>query len=97
MDDKKSQEINSLANLYKMFGDTTRIKILTVLRVKEMCVGDLATSLDMSQSAVSHQLSTLKKARLVRGRRQGKSIFYKLDDEHVERILDMGMQHVRHG
>ncbi len=89
-------ELRSLAELYKIFGDVTRVKILKVLRIQEMCVCDLAMHVNMSQSAVSHQLRLLKAARLVRGRRDGKSIFYCLDDEHVEKILDMGIEHIHH-
>ncbi len=89
-------ELSDLAELYKIFGDVTRIKILKVLRIQEMCVCDIAMHVNMSQSAVSHQLRVLKQARLVRGRRSGKSVFYCLDDEHVEKILDMGIEHIHH-
>ena len=73
-----------LSDLYKMFADRTRIRILYVLQNKEMCVSDIAQQLDMTQSAISHQLSTLKQGKLVKSRRDGKTIFYSLDDEHVE-------------
>ncbi|MBQ3900513.1 MAG: helix-turn-helix transcriptional regulator, partial [Clostridia bacterium] len=76
------------------FGDSTRIKILFALFESELCVGDLARLLGLSQSAVSHQLKTLKEAKLVRFRRDGKIIFYSLDDDHVRTILSMGMEHV---
>ena len=83
-----------LAELFKVFGDSTRIRILYALFENELCVGDIATLLHMSQSSVSHQLRILKDAKLVKFRREGKSIFYTLDDEHVYHILEMGMEHV---
>lgn len=83
-----------LAELFKVFGDSTRIKILYALFESELCVGDLAAILEMNQSAVSHQLRILKDAKLVKFRREGKSIFYALDDDHVRTILSMGMDHV---
>ena len=83
-----------LSDLYKMFADRTRIRILYVLQNREMCVSDIAQQLDMTQSAISHQLSTLKQGKLVKSRRDGKTIFYSLDDEHVEMILSMGVDHV---
>ena len=83
-----------LAELFKVFGDSTRIRILYALFESELCVGDLASILDLSPSAVSHQLKILKDAKLVRFRRDGKIIFYSLDDDHVRGILAMGMEHV---
>lgn len=83
-----------LAELFKVFGDSTRIRILYALVESEMCVGDLAEILNLNQSAVSHQLRILKDAKLVRYRREGKSIIYALDDDHVRTILNMGMDHV---
>ena len=83
-----------LAELFKIFGDSTRIKILYALIESELCVGDIAQLLNLSQSAVSHQLRILKDAKLVKFRRDGKTIFYSLDDEHVRNILSMGMEHV---
>ncbi len=83
-----------LADIFKVFGDSTRIKILFALFESELCVGDLARLLGLSQSAVSHQLKTLKEAKLVKFRREGKIIFYSLDDDHVRTILSMGMEHV---
>jgi ArsR family transcriptional regulator len=83
-----------LAELFKIFGDSTRIKILYALIESELCVGDIAQLLNLSQSAVSHQLRILKDAKLVKFRREGKVIFYALDDEHVRNILNMGMEHV---
>lgn len=83
-----------LAELFKVFGDSTRIRILYVLFENELCVGDIAELLNMSQSSVSHQLRILKDAKLVKFRREGKSIFYALDDDHVYHIIEMGMEHV---
>ena len=83
-----------LAELFKVFGDSTRIRILYVLFEHELCVGDIAESLNMSQSSVSHQLRILKDAKLVKYRREGKSIYYALDDDHVYHIIEMGMEHV---
>lgn len=83
-----------LADLYKVFGDYSRVKILYVLIEGEMCVQDIADTLDMTQSAVSHQLKILKQNKLVRARREGKSIHYSLADNHVSTILDMGREHL---
>ena len=83
-----------LAELYKVFGDGTRIKILYVLFEAEMCVCDIAALLGMTVSAISHQLRVLKNARLVRYRRDGKAIFYSLADEHVRTMLSQGMEHI---
>lgn len=83
-----------LAELFKVFGDSTRIKILYVLFETELCVYDIARLLNLTQSSVSHQLRILKNSKLVKFRREGKSIFYSLDDEHVRKILSMGMEHV---
>ena len=83
-----------LADLFKVFGDTTRIKILYALFESELCVGDIAQILGLSQSAVSHQLRVLKDSKLIKFRREGKVIFYSLDDDHVRTIMSMGMEHV---
>lgn len=83
-----------LAELFKVFGDSTRIRILHALFESELCVGDIAQILNLSQSAVSHQLKLLKDAKLVKFRREGKIIFYSLDDDHVRNMLSMGMEHV---
>ena len=84
-----------LAQLFKLFGDPTRIKILWALSESEMCVCDLAFLLNMTQSAISHQLRLLKQSRLVKNRKEGKVVFYSLDDEHVKRIFDQGLIHVK--
>ena len=83
-----------LAELFKVFGDSTRIKILYSMFEHELCVNDIAGLLNLSQSSVSHQLRILKTSKLVKFRREGKSIYYSLDDEHVRSIISMGMEHV---
>lgn len=83
-----------LAELFKIFGDTTRIKILCALFESEMCVCDIAELLNMTQSAISHQLRVLKSAKLVKNRKAGKVVFYSLADEHVKRIFDQGLSHI---
>ena len=85
-----------LADLFKIFGDSTRVKILYVLFSSEMCVCDIAALLNMNQSAISHQLRVLKNARLVKNRRDGKVVYYSLDDDHVKQIFDQGLAHIRH-
>ena len=84
-----------LSELFKLFGDSTRVRILYCLLTSEMCVCDIATFLKMTQSAISHQLSLLKKSKLVKYRREGKTVFYSLADEHVRAILNQGMDHVK--
>ncbi len=85
-----------LAELFKVFGDTTRTRIIYALFEEEMCVCDIASLLDMTQSAISHQLRILKSARLVKYRREGKIVYYSLDDEHVKNIFDQGFNHINH-
>lgn len=88
-------ELIDLAELFKIFSDSTRIKILYSLLISEMCVCDIATLLEMSQSAISHQLRILKQSGLVKYRRDGKTIFYSLSDSHVSTIINQGMEHVQ--
>lgn len=88
------ETLYDLAELYKVFGDSTRIKILYVLFESEMCVCDIAALLCMNISAISHQLRVLKNARLVKFRREGKTVFYSLADDHVRSILGQGMDHI---
>ena len=83
-----------LADLFRIFGDTTRIRILYSLFDGELCVGDISTILGLTQSSVSHQLRILKDSKLVKFRRDGKSIYYSLDDDHVRSILNLGMEHL---
>lgn len=87
-------ELYDIAELFKVFGDSTRIRILYVLFESELCVCDLAEALHMNQSAVSHQLKILKQAKLVSGRREGKSVFYSLADDHVRTIINQGKEHI---
>lgn len=89
-------KIKALSKLFKVFGDPTRIKILWALNVYELCVLDICEVLGMTKSAVSHQLSTLKEAKLVKSRRDGKEVYYSLDDEHVKEIFETGITHVSH-
>ena len=87
-------ELCDLAELFKVFGDSTRIRILFVLFEAEVCVCDLANILNMTQSAISHQLRILKQAKLVKSRREGKSVFYSLADGHVSTIIAQGREHI---
>ena len=88
------ETLYELANLFKMFGDPTRVKILSCLQMRDMCVGELAQALDMTDSAVSHQLRVLRTAKLVKGTKEGKEVKYSLDDDHVTKILEYGLTHV---
>ena len=90
------QDVNRLANLYKMFGDPNRLKIIMALTNKELCVHDLTQLLGMKQSNVSHQLRLLKDSRLVSVRKDGKYSYYSLDDEHIDAILSQGIAHLSH-
>ena len=90
----EESELYDLADLFKVFGDSTRIKILYVLFENEMCVYDIASILNMTQSAISHQLRILKQNRLVKFRKEGKTVLYTLADEHVFTILSQGIEHV---
>lgn len=88
------ETLYDLAELYKVFGDSTRIKILYVLFEAEVCVCDIAQCLNMTVSAISHQLRVLKQARLVKARKEGKTVFYSLADDHVRTIIGQGMEHI---
>lgn len=88
------EEIYYLSEFYKVFGDATRIKILYVLLNQELCVNDIALELSMTPSSISHQLRVLKQHRLVKFRRDGKTIYYSLADHHVENILSQGLEHI---
>lgn len=87
-------ELYDLAELFKVFGDSTRIRILHTLFTDEMCVQDIATALNMTQSAISHQLKILKQSKLIKARRDGKMIYYSLADDHVKTIISCGLEHV---
>lgn len=90
----EEEQLYNLAELFKVFGDSTRIRILFVLFEAEVCVCDLAQALNMTQSAISHQLRILKQSKLVKNRREGKSIFYSLADDHVRTIIAQGLDHI---
>ena len=88
------EKLFDLSELFKMFGDSTRMKILFVLFEAEVCTCDLAAALNMTSSAISHQLNALKRSKLVKSRRDGKAVFYSLADDHVRTIIKMGMEHI---
>lgn len=90
----QEEALYDLAELFKVFGDSTRIRILWALDEAEMCVCDIAVLLNMTQSAISHQLRVLKQASLVKNRRDGKIVYYSLDDDHVKQIFDQGLVHI---
>ncbi len=92
----EEEKLYDLADFFKVLGDSTRIRIICALFEAELCVCDIASVLGMTQSSISHQLKTLKQARLVKSRRDGKTMFYSLDDEHVQKIFDLGMIHLTH-
>lgn len=94
MNDEK--EIVKLAGLFKIYGDPTRLRIISALDQHEMCVCDIAVLINMTKSAVSHQLRTLKEANLVKSRKDGRVVFYSLDDKHIEDIFKIGLEHIRH-
>lgn len=86
--------IYNLAELFKVFADSTRIRILLLLQEKEASVNEIANELNMNQSAISHQLKNLKHSKLIKNRREGQTIYYSLDDDHVYKIIEMGLAHV---
>ncbi len=90
------EKLNDLAEFFKVFADFTRLRIIQLLNDEELPVGEIARRLEMEQSAISHQLRVLKAARLVKQRREGKSIFYSLDDSHVSQVFHQGLEHVNH-
>ena len=87
----------NLAELYKLIGDTTRCRILFALDKNEMCVCDIANVLNMTKSAVSHQLAVLRKSNIVKCRRSGKEVYYTLDDDHINKLFEIGLEHIYHG
>lgn len=93
----EEDDLFDLAEFFKVFGDSTRIRILSALSYSEMCVCDIASLLKMTQSAISHQLRVLKNARLVKNRREGKVVYYSLDDSHIQDIMAEGLDHIREG
>lgn len=90
----QEEKLYDLAELFKVFGDTTRVKIISALFEAEMCVCDIAKLLTMTQSAISHQLRVLRQARLVKHRKEGKVVFYSLDGEHIKAIFNQGLEHI---
>ena len=90
----EKETLEAIAELFKGFADTTRVHILSLLAVQELCVTDIAEAVDLSQSAISHQLRILKQMHLIKFRRDGKNILYSLADDHVKTILQMGLEHV---
>lgn len=95
-DQQPEERLINLADFFKVLGDSTRIRILSALAHSELCVCDIAHVLNMTQSSISHQLRILKQARLVKNRRDGKVVYYRLDDEHVAAIMEAGLVHLSH-
>jgi ArsR family transcriptional regulator, lead/cadmium/zinc/bismuth-responsive transcriptional repressor len=93
----KNSTASHLSNLFSALSDPTRLRIISVLLEGELNVGDLASALAMSESAVSHQLRGLRQMKIVRSRKHGRQVFYTLDDDHVEKLYRMGLDHVEHG
>ena len=87
--------LNGLSEFYKVFGDTTRLRILDILLVKDMCVNDIAETLDVSQSAISHQLKNLRSSNLVRATKKGQTVYYSIADDHIKIILEYGLEHIK--
>ena len=92
----KEKELENLTTLFKILGDSTRTKILWILDHHEMCVCDIANVLNMTKSSISHQLAILREAGIVRFRRKGKEVYYTLDDEHISRLYEIGLEHINH-
>lgn len=90
----EDEKIFELADVFKLFGDTTRMKIFCALKESELCVYDIAYITKCTQSAISHQLKLLKDANLIKARKEGKVVYYSLDDDHVEKILEKGLEHI---
>jgi len=88
------EHLSDLANLFKVLGDPTRVRILSALFHSEMCVCDIAVLLNMTKSSISHQLRTLKQTKLVKNRKEGKVVYYSLDDDHIETLFKQGLLHV---
>ena len=90
----ENEQVDSLANLFKVFGDSSRTKIMSCLEIRDLCVCDIAEILDMTISAVSHQLRILRDAKLVKATKMGKEVMYSLDDDHVSQIFECGLSHI---
>lgn len=91
----KEELLYDLAELFKIFGDSSRIRILSLLQIEKLCVGEISQLLNLTPSAVSHQLRILRQARLVRYQKIGKEVFYSLDDDHIEKIFNQGLEHIQ--
>ena len=91
----KEELLYDLAELFKIFGDSSRIRILSLLQIEKLCVSEISQLLNLSPSAVSHQLRILRQARLVRYQKIGKEVFYSLDDDHIEKIFNQGLEHIQ--
>lgn len=91
-----NRELSQLSELFKILGDRTRIAILQTLDQNEMCVCDLANVLNMTKSSISHQLATLREAHIIKNRRAGKEVYYTLDDDHVTKLYELGLAHIKH-
>ena len=89
-------DIVDICEIFKLLGDPSRMRIVAALRIKELCVGDIAALMEISLSGVSHQLRLLKKSRIVKTRRDGKMMYYSIDDEHIEALIDMALYHINH-
>ena len=92
----EADTFNKLAEFFKIIGDTTRTKILFALDQNEMCVCDIANVLGMSKSSISHQLGTLRRSGIVKCRKVGKEVFYMLDDDHIKKVFEIGIEHIEH-
>ena len=92
----KEKELENLTTLFKILGDSTRTKILWILDHHEMCVCDIANVLNMTKSSISHQLAILRETGIIRFRRSGKEVYYTLDDEHISRLYEIGLEHINH-
>ena len=91
----KEELLYELEEIFKIFGDSSRIRILSLLQKESLCVSEISTLLNLSQSAISHQLRILRQARLVRYKKIGKEVFYELDDDHIEKIFEQGLEHIQ--
>ena len=91
----KEELLYELAEFFKIFGDSSRIRILSLLQQEKLCVGEISELLNLSPSAVSHQLRILRQTRLVRYKKIGKEVFYELDDDHIEKIFEQGLEHIQ--
>lgn len=92
----RKEDLDQLSELFKVLGDRTRIAILQTLDQSEMCVCDLANVLNMTKSSISHQLSILRTARIIKNRRAGKEVYYAMDDEHITKLYELGLAHIKH-